>query len=40
MESVTGFRVGFTAQFLEQRELKLYRRYIDVIERTLFVQYG
>ena len=37
MESVTGFRVGFTAQFLEQRELKLYRCYI---ERTLFVQYG
>ena len=27
MESVTGFRVGFTAQFLEQRELKLYRCY-------------
>ena len=25
MESVAGFRVCFTAQFLEQRELKLYR---------------
>ena len=38
MESVTGFRVCFTAQFIEQKELQ--ECYIGVVERTLFVQYG
>ena len=33
-----GFRVCFTAQFLEHRELQ--ECYTDVIESTLFVQYG
>ena len=38
LKGLAGFRVCLAAQFLEQRELQ--ECYTDVIESTLFVQYG